>query len=76
MTQRGDSPIVARLHLDARRKALRLAANIDQGVAGAALHATGSKISRVESGRVPVRDRDVEALLSLYDEDAPSVVAS
>jgi transcriptional regulator with XRE-family HTH domain len=67
VTQPGDSPTVARLQLGARLKALRLAANIDQSVAGAALHATGSKISRVESGQVPVRERDVEALLSLYD---------
>jgi hypothetical protein len=51
---------------------LRLATGITGERAGAALHATGSKISRVESGQVPVRERDVEALLDLYGEGSPA----
>jgi transcriptional regulator with XRE-family HTH domain len=68
----GDSPTVARLRLGARLKALRTAAGMTGVQAGAALHATGSKISRMESGEVPLRVRDVEQLLRLYGEPPPA----
>jgi hypothetical protein len=55
-----------------RLRALRTAAGVTGMEAGAALHATGSKISRIESGEVPVRARDVEQLLHLYGEPSPA----
>jgi transcriptional regulator with XRE-family HTH domain len=69
----GDNPTVARLQLGARLRELRLAAGISGDRAGAALRATGSKISRVEGGHVPVRGRDVTDLLKLYRVSDPGV---
>ena len=68
MDHHGDSPTVARLRLGARLRALRTAAGITGERAGAALRATGSKISRLEGGEVPVRERDVDELLRLYGQ--------
>jgi hypothetical protein len=51
---------------------MRTAAGITGAQAGDALRATGSKISRIESGEVPVRVRDVEQLLDLYGELSPA----
>src|SRR5512140_2058016 len=72
VSQPGDSPTVARLRLGMRLRSLRTAAGVTGMEAGAALHATGSKISRIESGEVPVRARDVEQLLHLYGEPSPA----
>jgi len=66
MIASGDSPIVARLLLGSRLKQMREAAGISGQRAGAKLRATGSKISRVESGLVPVRRNDVADLVRLY----------
>jgi transcriptional regulator with XRE-family HTH domain len=66
MAQSGDGPTVARLRLGQRLKELRAAAGITGGDAGAAIRSSASKISRLESGLLPVRERDVTALLGLY----------
>ena len=62
----GDGPTVARLELGDRLRGLRASARIDGATAAAALRASVSKISRMESGQVPVRARDVTDLLTLY----------
>ncbi len=66
MPQPGDGPTVARLRLGARLRALRLAAGITGGRAATVIGSSTSKISRVESGLLPVRQEDVDALLRLY----------
>jgi transcriptional regulator with XRE-family HTH domain len=63
----GDPATRARLLLGARLEALRTHAGITGQQAGASIGASGSKISRIESGQVPVRARDAEALLRLYN---------
>jgi hypothetical protein len=69
------NPIVARLLLGHQLQQLRQAAGISGQAAGAALRATGSKISRVEAGHVPVRGRDVLDLLRLYKMNDATVRA-
>jgi transcriptional regulator with XRE-family HTH domain len=69
MHQPGDGPTVARLSLGARLRALRTAAGITGGEAAAVIRSSGSKISRIESGLLPVRQRDVAQLLTLYGAD-------
>jgi transcriptional regulator with XRE-family HTH domain len=61
-----DPAMAARLLIGARLKALREAAGITGGAAAASIGASASKISRLESGHVGVRDCDVGALLALY----------
>lgn len=73
MISSGDSPIVARLLLGSRLKQMREAAGISGQRAGAKLRATGSKISRVESGLVPIRRKDVLDLLRLYTVTDPDI---
>ena len=69
MHQLGDGPTIARLSLGARLRALRTAAGITGGEAAAVIRSSGSKISRIESGLLPVRQRDVAQLLTLYGAD-------
>jgi transcriptional regulator with XRE-family HTH domain len=66
VNERGDRPTLARLQLGASLKALRTAAGLRGVQAAAAIGASHSKISRIESGRLPVRQHDVAELLSVY----------
>ena len=59
-------PTVPRLMLGTRLQRLRLAAGITADLAGDAIRASRSKISRMENGRVGLKVRDVSDLLDLY----------
>ena len=58
--------IVLRMLLGGRLRRLREAAGIRPERAGDEIRASRSKISRLETGKVKFKTRDVEALLSLY----------
>ena len=62
----GGSPIALRILLGARLRRLREAKQISPEEAGYVIRASHSKISRLETGRVSFKDRDVEDLLTLY----------
>jgi transcriptional regulator with XRE-family HTH domain len=65
-------PTVLRILLGAQLRRLREAKRITLEDAGAAIRASHSKISRLETGRVGFKDRDISDLLTLYgvtDED-------
>jgi transcriptional regulator with XRE-family HTH domain len=63
---------VLRMLLGAQLRRLREAADISAEKAGYAIRASRSKISRIETGRVGVKIRDIEDLLTLYSvTDAP-----
>lgn len=74
----GDAPvdaIVLRMLLGAQLRRLREDADITPDQAGHEIRASRSKISRLETGRVRFKVRDVADLLSLYgvtDEPARS----
>jgi transcriptional regulator with XRE-family HTH domain len=57
---------VRRIQLGARLRALRLAKGLSREQAGFPIRASESKISRMELGRVGLKERDVADLLSLY----------
>jgi Domain of unknown function (DUF5753)/Helix-turn-helix domain len=57
---------VLRLQLGARLRRLREGKGIGREVAGWEIRGSGSKISRMELGRVSFKERDVEDLLTLY----------
>jgi transcriptional regulator with XRE-family HTH domain len=57
---------VRRIQLGSRLRALRLAKGLSREQAGFPIRASESKISRMELGRVGLKDRDVADLLSLY----------
>jgi len=57
---------VLRILLGAQLRRLREAANITREDAGYHIRASGSKISRMELGRVSFKERDVTDLLELY----------
>ena len=59
-------PTVLRILLGAQLRRLREAANISREDAGYHIRASGSKISRMELGRVSFKERDVIDLLELY----------
>ena len=59
-------PTVPRLMLGSRLQRLRVAAGISTDLAGDAIRASRSKISRMENGRVGLKVRDVSDLLDLY----------
>ncbi|MFG1792698.1 helix-turn-helix domain-containing protein [Nocardia sp. NPDC049149] len=59
-------PTILRMVLGARLRRLREASGVSREDAGAAIRASDSKISRLELGRVPFRERDLEDLLTLY----------
>lgn len=64
-----ESPVgvtVLRMLLGAQLRRLREAAGISADKAGYAIRGSRSKISRMETGRVGLKLRDVEDLLSLY----------
>ncbi len=59
-------PTILRKVLGARLRRLRETSGVSRDQAGAAIRASDSKISRLELGRVPFRERDLEDLLTLY----------
>lgn len=62
-------PMVRRLQLGARLRSLRQARGITRDQAGYAIRGSESKISRMELGRVAVKQRDIADLLKLYGLD-------
>jgi transcriptional regulator with XRE-family HTH domain len=69
--QPGSGPTVLRILLGSQLRRLREAKGVTRDEAGYAIRASGSKISRMELGRVSFKERDVADLLGLYgvDED-------
>lgn len=59
-------PTVLRIMLGAQLRKLREQAGISRDDAGYQIRASGSKISRMELGRVSFRDRDVSDLIDFY----------
>jgi transcriptional regulator with XRE-family HTH domain len=64
--QPAGGPTVLRRLLGAQLRRLRERQGISREEAGYAIRASGSKMSRLELGRVGFKDRDVADLLSLY----------
>jgi transcriptional regulator with XRE-family HTH domain len=62
----GGGPTVARLQLGAQLRALRHAAGLDGEHAAERIFGSAAKISRLESGQLPVKPDDLEELLDLY----------
>src|SRR4051794_16802584 len=62
-------PTTLRIRLGARLRRLRQDRGIGRDTAGWEIRGSGSKISRMELGRVPFKERDVEDLLTLYGVD-------
>ncbi len=60
------SPTALRIVLGARLRRLREAKRISPEQAGYVIRASHSKISRLETGRVSFKDRDIVDLLTLY----------
>jgi transcriptional regulator with XRE-family HTH domain len=67
--QPGSGPTVLRILLGSQLRRLREARGITREEAGYAIRASGSKISRMELGRVSFKERDVVDLLALYGVD-------
>ena len=59
-------PTVLRILLGAQLRRLREAKRITLEDAGQVIRASGSKMSRLETGRVGFKDRDISDLLTLY----------
>jgi hypothetical protein len=64
-------PTVLRILLGAQLRKLREGRNISREDAGWEIRASGSKISRMELGRVSFKERDVADLLSMYGVTDP-----
>jgi transcriptional regulator with XRE-family HTH domain len=62
-------PTVLRILVGTQLRRLREASRITQEAAGQAIRASAPKISRIELGRVAVKERDLASLLSLYGVD-------
>lgn len=62
----GTGPTVLRILLGAQLRRLREAKRISLEAAGNSIRASHSKISRLETGRVGFKDRDIADLLTLY----------
>jgi transcriptional regulator with XRE-family HTH domain len=71
VTQPGGGPTVLRILLGTQLRKLREAQGVTRDQAGYAIRSSGSKISRLELGRVSFKIRDVEDLLSLYGVTEP-----
>jgi len=63
-------PTVLKILLGAQLRRLREQAGVSRDDAGYHIRASGSKISRLELGRVSFKERDVSDLLDLYGVDA------
>jgi hypothetical protein len=71
--ERESGPTALRIVLGAQLRRLREAAEISRADAGYAIRGSESKISRMELGRVGLKERDVSDLLTMYgmnDQDA------
>ncbi|MFI0467881.1 MULTISPECIES: helix-turn-helix domain-containing protein [Saccharopolyspora] len=68
----GSGPTARRLVLGSQLRRLREASGISREDAGYAIRGSGSKISRLELGRVGFKERDVADLLTLYGVTDPS----
>lgn len=71
--ERESGPTALRIVLGAQLRRLREASEISRADAGYAIRGSESKISRMELGRVGLKERDVNDLLTMYgvtDEDA------
>ena len=64
--QPGSGPTVLRILLGSQLRRLREAKGITREEAGYTIRASGSKISRMELGRVGFKERDVVDLLEMY----------
>lgn len=76
--QPGSGPTVLRILLGSQLRRLREAKGITREDAGFEIRASGSKISRMELGRVSFKERDVVDLLRMYgvdDVEAGALVA-
>ena len=76
--QPGSGPTVLRILLGSQLRMLREVKGITREEAGYAIRASGSKISRMELGRVSFKERDVTDLLKLYgvdDDETATLVA-
>jgi transcriptional regulator with XRE-family HTH domain len=74
-----DAPLgsaVVRMMLGAQLRRMREAAGLTPEAAGYRIRASRSKISRMETGRVGFKERDVADLLELYGVTDPRVLAS
>jgi transcriptional regulator with XRE-family HTH domain len=65
-------PTVRRILVGAQLRRLREAANITRDDAGYVIRASGSKISRLELGKVGFKERDIEDLLTHYGVTEPA----
>jgi transcriptional regulator with XRE-family HTH domain len=65
----GTGPTALRIQLGSELRRLRKARGLTRESAGWEIRASESKISRMELGRVPFKDRDVGDLLALYRVD-------
>ncbi|HSS90812.1 MAG TPA: helix-turn-helix transcriptional regulator [Streptosporangiaceae bacterium] len=76
--QPGSGPTVLRILLGSQLRMLREVKGITREEAGYAIRASGSKISRIELGRVSFKERDVTDLLKLYgvDEDETATLVA
>jgi transcriptional regulator with XRE-family HTH domain len=76
--QPGSGPTVLRILLGSQLRMLREVKGITREEAGYAIRASGSKISRMELGRVSFKARDVTDLLNLYgvDEDETATLVA
>ncbi len=69
--QPGSGPTVLRILLGSQLRNLRESKGITREDAGYTIRASGSKISRMELGRVSFKERDVTDLLALYGVENP-----
>ncbi len=67
-------PTVLRMVLGGRLRRLREAGNITREAAGEHIRGSHSKISRIELGRTPIRERDLLDLLALYGVTDPAEI--
>jgi transcriptional regulator with XRE-family HTH domain len=67
--QSGSGPTVLRILLGSQLRRLREGRGITREDAGYTIRASGSKISRMELGRVSFKERDITDLLGLYGVD-------
>ena len=76
--QPGSGPTVLRILLGTQLRRLREAKGVTREDAGYTIRASGSKISRMELGRVSFKERDVVDLLALYgvnEAEADALIA-
>jgi hypothetical protein len=67
--QQGSGTAALRIQLGGQLRTLRKTKRVSRGQAGWEIRASESKISRMELGRVPFKERDVADLLALYGVD-------